>query len=76
VPKKEDLPEMDKNRVGTVKFFNTEKGYGFITDNETKESVFVHINNLNEEVSEGNRVKFQIEMGPKGPMAVNVTVDK
>jgi cold shock CspA family protein len=61
-------------RKGQVKFFNTEKGYGFITDAETKDSVFVHINNIAQPIKENDRVTFEIEMGPKGPSAVNVTL--
>ena len=59
-------------RKGKVKFFNDEKGYGFIIDDETKESIFVHINSLEAEVSENTKVIFEVEMGPKGPNAVNV----
>ena len=62
----------DPIRNGVVKFFNDEKGYGFITDLETKDSIFVHINNLNGTVRENDKVTFEVEMGPKGPNAVNV----
>jgi cold shock CspA family protein len=61
-------------RKGQVKFFNNEKGYGFITDAETKDSVFVHINNIAQPIKENDRVTFEVEMGPKGPSAVNVTL--
>ncbi|MCL4115907.1 UNVERIFIED_CONTAM: hypothetical protein GTU68_053530 [Idotea baltica] len=63
---------METIRKGEVKFFNNEKGYGFINDLETKESVFVHINNIAEPISEGNLVIFEVEMGPKGANAINV----
>ncbi|MCL4128936.1 UNVERIFIED_CONTAM: hypothetical protein GTU68_002091 [Idotea baltica] len=64
---------MDTIRVGIVKFFNDEKGYGFITDLETKESIFVHINNVAaDQLLENNRVSFEVEMGPKGPNAIKV----
>lgn len=59
-------------RKGQVKFFNDEKGYGFIVDAETKDSVFVHINNLTETIKENDKVTFEVEMGPKGPNAVRV----
>ena len=59
-------------REGQVKFFNDEKGYGFINDKATKESIFVHINNVEGELRENDRVTFEIENGPKGPNAVNV----
>lgn len=71
VPKKEDVI-LDPIRKGTVSFFNDSKGYGFIKDSETQESVFVHINNLLEPIKEGNLVNFEVEMGQKGPTAVRV----
>ena len=76
VPKREDLPELDPIRTGNVTFFNGEKGYGFIKDSETAESFFVHINNCKDEIKEGNKVTFEIEMGQKGPTAVNVSIVK
>jgi len=65
-------------RNGRVKFFNEEKGYGFITDKETRDSIFVHINNAYSSIKENHKVTFEIEQGPKGPTAVNVepTVQK
>jgi len=71
VPSTEEV-EMDPIRKGTVNFFNDSKGFGFINDSETKESVFVHINNCLEQIQEGNLVSFEVEMGPKGPIAVQV----
>jgi cold shock CspA family protein len=71
VPSRVD-EEIDPIRKGTVSFFNDSKGYGFIRDNETKESVFVHINNVLEDITEGNLVSFEVEMGQKGPTAVRV----
>jgi cold shock CspA family protein len=71
-----DNEEEDPIRKGTVAFFNDAKGFGFIRDAETKESVFVHINNVVDEIKEGNLVSFEVEMGQKGPTAVNVKVVK
>lgn len=76
VPKREDLPEMDPIRKGNVTFFNDEKGYGFIKDSETSESLFVHINNCVDEIKEGMKVSFEVEMGQKGPTAVRVKLEK
>ncbi|MFO7842872.1 MAG: cold shock domain-containing protein [Bacteroidales bacterium] len=76
VPNKSEEDELDPIRKGTLTFFNDSKGYGFIKDSETKESVFVHINNMLEEVNEGNIVSFEIEKGPKGLVAVNVKLVK
>ncbi|HDP26273.1 MAG TPA: cold-shock protein [Deltaproteobacteria bacterium] len=61
---------------GTVKWFNRDKGYGFITvDNGS--DVFVHHSSINESgfrsLEEGERVSFEITQGPKGPQASNVT---
>jgi len=73
VRKQEDIP-YDPNRKGIVSFFNDAKGFGFIKDTETLESVFVHVNNVLEEIREGNLVSFEVEMGPKGPSAIKVKV--
>jgi cold shock CspA family protein len=66
----------DPIKKGVVAFFNDSKGYGFIKDSETKESFFVHINNIEDEIKEGNLVSFEIEMGQKGPTAVKVKLSK
>ena len=76
VPTRDSEPELDPIRKGTVTFFNDSKGYGFIKDSETKESVFVHANNLLEEIKEGNVVSFEVEMGKKGPTAMQVKLFK
>jgi cold shock CspA family protein len=71
------VPPVDKSKTevirnGQVKFFNDEKGYGFIVDVVTKDSIFVHMNNLAEPIQENDKVTFEIEMGPKGQNAINV----
>jgi cold shock CspA family protein len=75
-PKKEDLEDVDTTRRGVVTFFNDSKGFGFIRDTETRESVFVHVNNLVDEIKENNVVTFETEMGQKGPVAINVKLSK
>lgn len=72
IPKRAEGEVQDKVRIGTVSFYNESKGYGFIRDNETKESVFVHANHLVDPIAEGNRVSFEIEKGQRGPTAVRV----
>ncbi len=76
VPSREADKDFDPIRKGTVSFFNESKGYGFIKDLETKDSVFVHANNLIDEIREGNLVEFEVEMGQRGPAAVNVKLSK
>ena len=72
VPKQEPVSEADLIRTGVVTFFNDAKGFGFIKDLVTQESVFVHINQLQEQIKESDKVTFEVEMGPKGASAVNV----
>lgn len=76
VPKQEDMDPADLIRTGVVSFFNESKGFGFIRDTETQESVFVHINSLSEPIKENNMVLFEVEMNPKGATAVNVKLKK
>ncbi|MBN1599292.1 MAG: cold shock domain-containing protein [Bacteroidales bacterium] len=75
VPKKVESEE-DKIRNGIVKYFNHDKGYGFIKDSVSHESIFVHANNLLEEISENDKVNYEIEKGPKGMIAVGVSLIK
>lgn len=63
--------------TGTVKWFNNAKGYGFIEPKEGGEDVFVHHTAINIEgfrtLAQGQNVTFEIEKGPKGLQAVEVT---
>lgn len=72
VPRHEDVEDEDPIRTGVVDFFNNTKGFGFIKDSRSGESVFVHINQMTERIGEGDKVIFEVQMGPKGPNAVNV----
>jgi cold shock CspA family protein len=72
VPKNRVSVQEDPNRKGTVTFFNDSKGYGFIKDSDSQESIFVHLNGLTEPIKENNKVSFRVEMGHKGPNAVDV----
>ncbi|UYZ62628.1 cold-shock protein [Hymenobacter weizhouensis] len=68
-----DEDQDDPIRTGTVTFFNDSKGYGFIKDQQTQESIFVHANNLGGlTIKENDKVTFEVEMGQKGPSAVSV----
>jgi cold shock CspA family protein len=73
VPRQEAVEEpADGLHRGVVKFFNESKGYGFIIDQHTQQSVFVHIRQLQEPIKEKDKVIFEVEQGQKGPSAVNV----
>lgn len=76
VPQSDPRQDLDPVRQGIVTFFNQSKGFGFIRDSETNESVFVHVNNLLEDIAEGNEVSFEVEMGKKGPSATQVKLLK
>ncbi len=62
---------------GTVKWFNESKGFGFITPDDGSKDVFVHFSAIASEgfrtLAEGQQVTFNVEDGPKGPQATNVT---
>jgi cold shock protein len=64
--------------TGTVKWFNDDKGYGFITPAEGGRDLFVHFSGINGDgfrsLAEGTRVTYEEEQGDKGPKAVNVTL--
>lgn len=68
---------MSERQIGTVKWFNNEKGYGFATPDDGSKDVFVHYSAIQSEgyrsLNEGDRIEFGIEMGDKGPKAVEVT---
>ena len=59
-------------RSGVVTFFNDAKGFGFIKDIQTQESVFIHVKKLTQPIKEHDKVTFEIEMGPRGASAINV----
>ena len=76
IPKKEKKDTKDQIRKGLVTYFNESRGYGFIRDLETRESIFVHINALREPIQENDKVTFQVEQGKKGLAAINVSLIK
>jgi CspA family cold shock protein len=57
---------------GTVKFFNNVKGFGFINPDEGGKDVFVHQTGLIDEITEGDKVSYEVVEGPKGLSATNV----
>jgi cold shock protein len=66
-----------KMATGTVKWFNAEKGFGFIAQDSGGPDVFVHYSAIAStgyrELNEGQKVQFDVTQGPKGPQAENVT---
>ena len=74
VPEYVPPTEEELTRKGKVTFFNNEKGFGFIKDMQPQQSLFVHANNLTAPIKENDKVSFEIEMGQRGPMAVNVKI--
>lgn len=68
-----DEPDITgKKYTGMISLFFTEKGYGFISEDGTRETVFVHANKLSEPVNERDRVAYEKEKTPKGYAAINV----
>lgn len=59
-------------KTGKVKFFNNEKGFGFITSDDSNQDVFVHKSGVIGQIREDDQVEFELEDTPKGPSAVNV----
>ena len=68
---------MSNKMTGLVKWFNADKGFGFITPNDGSKDVFVHFSAIQSNgfktLAEGQRVEFEITNGAKGPSAANVT---
>ena len=61
--------------TGTIKFFNVSKGYGFITNDETSEDIFVHVSALEGlTIKEGDKVEYTEEDGDKGKLASKISV--
>lgn len=78
VPKtlESDKEEIDPVRNGTVSFFDSSKGFGFIIDAENQEKYFTHVSGLIDEIAENDKVSFELEKGMKGMNAVKVTLLK
>ena len=73
-PKQESSEHSKYLKTGYVKFFNSDKGYGFVIDKETNESYFAHTDNLVDKIKDKDKVMFEIGKGPKGPIAINVRI--
>lgn len=76
VPPQRELSPEELVRTGMVTYFNSAKGFGFIEDSETGQRLFVHQSSSDFLLQEGSKVAFEIEKGPKGYTAVNVSKGK
>ncbi len=74
VPRRDSSEEEETERTGTVNFYNSDKGFGFIKDNQTGKDIFVHAKSLLEDIKEGNLVTYEVIKGPKGLAAEQVKV--
>ncbi|RAJ93133.1 cold shock CspA family protein [Larkinella arboricola] len=72
IPKQDPSEAEAPGREGVVTFFNESKGYGFIKDLRSQDSVFVHIRGLVDPIKQNDKVEFEVEMTPKGASAINV----
>lgn len=61
--------------TGTVKFFNSGKGFGFITPDDGGKDIFVHESGLIDSINEGDKVDYDVTEGKKGLNAVNVKIN-
>ena len=65
-------------QTGTVKWFNADKGFGFISPDDSQQDVFAHFSAINgngyRSLEENQRVEFEVQEGPKGLQAANITV--
>lgn len=59
---------------GTVKFYDSSKGYGFIIQEDSHRDIFVHQTGLVDDIQENDRVTYEVEQGNKGPKAINVKI--
>ncbi|MBX3241277.1 MAG: cold shock domain-containing protein [Chitinophagaceae bacterium] len=73
VPKQKELTGEELKREGTITYFNSAKGFGFIEDSQNGQKIFVHQSSSDQPLQEGATVVFEVERGPRGYTAVNVS---
>lgn len=69
-----EVSDEPENLIGRVDFFNPNKGFGFIKEENGRQSYFFHISNAPENIAEGNRVQYELEKGDRGLNAVNIII--
>lgn len=72
VPKQEEVEITPSN--GNVEYFNSSKGFGFVRDTKSGEKYFFHISSAPENITEGDKVTFEIERGTRGMNAVRISI--
>lgn len=72
VPKKGEYDQAADVHEGKIEYFNDAKGFGFIRENGTNEKIFVHVTELQDEVTENDKVTYDVVRNPKGLNAVKV----
>jgi cold shock CspA family protein len=72
VPRQDPDDENNRLKNGRLDFFNESRGYGFITESGTGQSIFVHVNDFQDDIQQGDRVSFEVGKGQRGPTAFNV----
>jgi cold shock CspA family protein len=76
VSKTEAIEDTDGLRLGKLITYYESKGFGFIRDSETDQTLFVHVNDFLDDIKLDDKVSFKAEKGKKGPVAVNVSLVK
>ena len=71
-----EAPKIPDKKIGTIRFFNYSRGYGFIRSRQMLKDVFIHIKDVQERVRVGDKVKFEVERDEKGYRARNVELIK
>jgi cold shock CspA family protein len=74
IPRRENIETVDTTREGIVTFYNESKGFGFIRDLKSQESIFTHVNGHIDTIRENDKVSFKAVKGQKGLNAVDVKV--
>lgn len=75
VPKTEKTEE-DRRKTGRLNYMNESKGYGFITESGSGQSLFAHVNEFRDDIVQGDTVSFEVGKGQRGPVAMDIRLNK